>query len=317
MNIFYAIYNYSTTTLIYAFGLYALMGGVFGLIMYIHDSYDIANRPIVESLKPVYESPEQLYTKDKYNRFIAIFTSSDSDSESEEINLCNWNKNIDIVFYNRKECIEYFVDENTPVECAWRTRVLMESTPRGNVIMYYNAYKQGFAYFSDVYIPYSILNAIAMKYVMIYKCIDFFIDNQIVPEEYTSPLLKLTMDEDAAEYEKKQKANRVTDSTTSLPFAKLKKYTPYRISQDIRDVSLRPGNSVGSRNWCNRFVNMGKICNWSPLLKPPPRKSPLFDADDAKTEFDEIFENAHDKQKQALDYKSFRLLNLFSSNKKN
>jgi hypothetical protein len=173
----------------------------------------------------------------------------------------------------------------------------------------------------------------AMKYVMCFACLDFFVDDQIVPEEHTSPLLRLIMAEDCAEQEKKSKANRVINNVTNndadsllvdvdkssavdkslvkSAFAKLKNYK----TTDSLKTPSEPNQTtkvVFKETYNNRFVNMGKTCNWSPLQKPPPRKSPLFDAD-STTEFDGIFENAQNQQKQVLDYKSFRLMNLFSS----
>ena len=185
----------------------------------------------------------------------------------------------------------------------------------------------------------------AMKYVMCFACLDFFVDDQIVPEENTSPLLRLIMAEDRAEQEKKSKANRVINNVTNnvtnndadsllvdvdkssvdkssvdkssvdkssvkSAFAKLKNYK----TTDSLKTPSEPNQTtkvVFKETYYNRFVNMGKTCNWSPLQKPPPRKSPLFNAD-STTEFDGIFENAQNQQKQVLDYKSFRLMNLFT-----
>jgi hypothetical protein len=44
--------------------------------------------------------------------------------------------------------------------------ILIDRTPYGNVIMHYDVFKNGFAYYSDINLSYKIINAVAMKYVL-------------------------------------------------------------------------------------------------------------------------------------------------------
>jgi hypothetical protein len=61
-------------------------------------------------------------------------------------------------------------ESNTELEKMWRTRILFENTPRGNVIMFYDPYKLGFSFYCDQkIISYDILNAIATKYVRMFR----------------------------------------------------------------------------------------------------------------------------------------------------
>lgn len=141
----------------------------------------------------------------------------------------NLSSNIDVVFYNRKELNKTLLVENNHLEKEWKTRIMIDSTPRGNLIMFYDVYKQGFAYYSDQNsMPYSVLNGAAMKYVVMFGCRDFYMDENFLPEEYPSPLAKIFLEDDKPESgdgtaaNKKAKPEKI--DTKSGPFAKLKNY---------------------------------------------------------------------------------------------
>jgi hypothetical protein len=114
--------------------------------------------------------------------------------------------------------------------------------------MYYDAFKRGFAYYADGYMPYGLLNAVAMKYVATYFCSAFFIDEDCFPQGHTTPLLLLELNEDDDAVKKPQKM--------SGPFLKSK-----------------PSEAKPRDPRKNRFVSMGKIVNF-PML-PPTTSLPL------------------------------------------
>jgi hypothetical protein len=179
------------------------------------------------------------------------------------------NNSIDHCFYNEDEYKKMMDSEDNYLEKYWQSRILFENTPRGNVIMYYDAYKSGFAYYSDASgLPYSLLNAVAMKYVRIYKCRDFFIDTHITPEP--SPFVKPAKKEE----QKEQKA-----VPKSKAFAKLKTYN--NVSSK---VSTEPESTP---NFSNTMINNGRIQNFSFLKKSMPirKKIQSFSYKDYKKQF--------------------------------
>jgi hypothetical protein len=152
----------------------------------------------------------------------------------------NFSSNIDAVFYTRKELNKVLLVENNHLEKEWKTRIMIDSTPRGNLIMFYDVYKQGFAYYSDQNsMPYSVLNGAAMKYVVMFGCRDFYMDENFLPEEYPSPLAKIFLEDEKPDSENnddieankkgagtgtKIKTKPEKIDTKSGPFAKLKNY---------------------------------------------------------------------------------------------
>jgi hypothetical protein len=141
----------------------------------------------------------------------------------------NFSSNIDAVFYNKKELNKTLLVENNHLEKEWKTRIMIDSTPRGNLIMFYDVYKQGFAYYSDQNsMPYSVLNGSAMKYVVMFGCRDFYMDENFLPDGTSSPLAKIFLEDDKPESGDGTAANKKTKpekiDTKSGPFAKLKNY---------------------------------------------------------------------------------------------
>ena len=87
------------------------------------------------------------------------------------------NNNTDSEFYNIKKYNEIMSTHNNDIETMWKKRIMMTNTPTGNVIMFYDAYKMGFTYYCRESIPYDLLNAIAVKYIKLFCCKDFYFDN--------------------------------------------------------------------------------------------------------------------------------------------
>jgi len=179
-------------------------------------------------------------------------------SESYESNV-DFNENIQKEFYIKEEYDKLIVQPNNLLESSWKRRILMEPTPFGNIIMFYNSYKQGFSYYCDENVPYVFLNAVAMKYVLKYFCRDFFIDNSIVPKNTCSPFLHIH------EIEKKKETSKTIDVTKG-PFAKLKTYKP---DSKVTFQSTEPEKKPNFIK--NKFIGCGKIYQFSPLQSVPKK----------------------------------------------
>jgi len=186
-----------------------------------------------------------------------IYKSRFMDSFSD---LTSMNTNINTDFSDKKQLQTTLTDGENDLEKQWKRRILFEYTPRGNVVMYYDAYKLGFAYFCDQHVPYDVLNAVAMKYVLTYKCVDFFMDEIERPEENPSSLLHLLVDDKPAP---KNSENKKKQKNTSGPFAKLKTYNTVS-SKLIKNEEKTEPEKEKQRN-C--FINRGKIMNFQFLQK--------------------------------------------------
>jgi hypothetical protein len=165
-----------------------------------------------------------------------------------------WNVNIDPILYERKGLKQYLENNDNILENQWKSRKLMEYTPYGNIIMQYNIFNEGFVYYSDQSgIPYSILNAMAMKYVLLFRCRDLFIDESIIPQGNTSPFITFILEDEKNEQNKRKEANKslikLPHFMKDSPFAILKDRSSQNPSQSTTHKPNMPVLSIGSHSW--------------------------------------------------------------------
>jgi len=177
-------------------------------------------------------------------RFLATYDNPD----------IQFNENIDPLFYNKKDFAEYMTEANNSLETVWKTRILWENTPRGNILMFYDAYKLGFSFYCDQkVISYDVLNAVAMKYVTVYRCRHFFFDETDTPREHISPLIKI---------------HALEDTPTAKPaidvkktFVKLKDYHKENPNAKIKPPQKTPATNEPEKRK-NTFLYLGKLNNF-------------------------------------------------------
>ena len=242
--------------------------------------------------------------------------------------LCRWNANIDPIFYDRSQWKEIWEDPANDMEAQWKRRVLYESTPRGNVMMHYDAYREGFVYYSDqTSLPYCILNAVAMKYVLMFKCRDFFIDQTIYAHN-PSPMIRAMREEDTKEQDKKHQSMHQllhADTKTKTPSFAVSDASPFvKFRSKQHDTSNANATTTvpAARRTVpvhmttpnmldaikNKFVYMGKFHNWTPLQSMKKTKFVPTISTSTPTQFDGLFAKADLAQRAVLDYKTYKLM---------
>ena len=207
-----------------------------------------------EIKEPVKElSPNEKYINPIKTKFLQTFREEDSDSDSDNI---DWNSNIEDEIKDPSQLAELLKNPNNDLEKKWRSRILIENTPRGNVIMFYDLYKQAFSYYCDqARTPYDIMNAAAMKYVMTFHCRDFFVDSNLVPNQTSSPT---SVDE------KREDGGNKIIKQDKQAFVKFKSYN---------NATKKVGISPEDDKKINCFLHLGASRNWSPVpkkIKPNP-----------------------------------------------
>jgi hypothetical protein len=172
-----------------------------------------------------------------------------------------------------------------------KNNFVMEYTPVGNVLMYYNVVKECFDYYSDSTIPYRYLEVVSRKYVLINDCVSLYFDME---EELAQCELKNKREkEKEKEIEKEKETDRIDweeitknkeeekglkDSKKSV-FAKFKSYnkeggtghvsTAPPPKNNISQVNVKTNNSenICLKERANRYSHQGKILNFSMLQK--------------------------------------------------
>ena len=187
---------------------------------------------------------EQEYSEKYLTRFLGFV------SQSSEIK----NANIGAVFRDAEALMEILKDPNNDLEKEWRKRILIETTPRGNVYMYYDVYKRAFSYYCDqAVMPYRVINSVAMKYVMIFRCCDFFLDSSVLGTGETAAPNETSL---------KQKTE---PKTTNSAFAKFK---TYNVAEKKAEIKKEDEKTI------NGFLHLGQVRNFS-IIEKPKRANPL------------------------------------------
>ena len=262
---------------------------------------------------------DECFFEDVYERFLETYDSGDQDK--------NANTNMDKEFYDNELYKKTISVSENDFEKKWKRNILYVNTPRGNVVMTYDAYKKGFAYYCDTQsVSSNVLNALAMKYVIVFRCRDLFMDNHLTPEERDSPLIQLQLDEENAEKEKKKQNISIIDPNLlkNAPFAKLKKYNAPNPNQ-ATGRNINNNNNTNDEkekqepHITNKFIYLGKIANFSFMPKKIKSnrnhiaKSVVFQG----SKMESMFEEEHNLQKEVLSYKDFKKAYNASKNKIN
>jgi hypothetical protein len=245
-------------------------------------------------LKPTFaQTQQELFNKSmaKYNEFYArepcsrAVESKISPRETEDENA-----NIDPILYDFEARKTVFQDPDNLYEKQWKSRALYSSTPRGNVLMYYNPFSLSFLYYSDEQIiPYSILQKLAKKYVVMFRCKNFYIDVEGRPNNKIFELLH--KEEDALNGKKKkiEDITKIVDNgrreQNADVFASLKNYRTdegsklakgtfgSRLGAFAKGTNKNVNSKKGpNANFSNKFVRIGKINEFNILALPPCKK---------------------------------------------
>jgi len=221
--------------------------------------------------------PDLEYYNKKKERFIDTYKDS----------VIKYNLNVEPIFYEKRELEELMKNTLNYLERHWKSKILIETTPRGNIIMFYNPYKLGFSYYSDsTGIPYPILNAVAMKYVTVFYCRAFFVDEYFVQTVknsgtfiFDSPLLPIYFIEPKPiTINKKQTTNKVG------PFAKLKNYKTNNVATNIVATKIAKKPTIYS--FYKNFITIiegftmsirDSVKSGILLVADKPKKIPIID----------------------------------------
>ena len=190
----------------------------------------------------------------------------------------------------KTEAHEFIVKERLD---GLKNNFVMEKTPLGNVIMYWNNSRESFEFYSDNTIPYRYLETVGRKYVKTFNCRQIYFDMEFELSEFERKQkekqeqeLNLKLLEDKRKMELDQ--NTSFNSSSSLEkkdvFAKFKNYNKESGTGKVNRGVAPPKNSIPNNNNmkkadekvvlkenANRYTCEGRIANFS-FLKKPDRK---------------------------------------------
>jgi len=165
--------------------------------------------------------------------------------------------------YAKQEIIEKRVEK-------LKKNILIEKTPLGNVIMFYDKNKESFSYYSDNTLPYRFLETVARKYVVTFGCKNIYVDMEEVLKEAE----KKRDEKKEKEEEEKKRRLKTNEPEKKSVFAKFKNYnkeglkTAGIVKKNQTVVATANGNQdVLLKDNANRYTLEGRFLDYNILQK--------------------------------------------------
>jgi hypothetical protein len=222
------------------------------------DNYDISGEPIL----PFYKKVNMIfcdilqfiyYLLGKSNN---IQKCSISNDDIQNIQPKNYNEK-----YNEKYSFLEQKELNEEEIKYLQNKIIIENTPNGNVIMFFDYDKKSFQYYSDFSIPYSFLESVSKKYCIL---------------QSNSIYRQIKMDAPINEF------SIIKNSTTALQsksksFAKLKSYNNSSSNMGIPNNTKQhqPTELKIIEKDIVRYTHLGKTSNFSFLKNEIPKHKPI------------------------------------------
>jgi hypothetical protein len=175
-----------------------------------------------------------------------------------------------------------------------KNNFIIEKTPLGNVVMYYNNERESFEYYTDNSIPYRFLETIGRKYVITFDCKPIYVDmaNELkdCEQKLQEKDLKLSkekeeLDKRAKELEKDLELKKDREVVKKNVFTKFKSYNKEsgtgRVNTGAPPKNSIPNNTNNVKHSSgpillkensNRYTCMGRFANFN-ILKKIDRKN--------------------------------------------
>jgi len=187
----------------------------------------------------------------------------------------------------KEKAQQYIIDEQLK---QFKNKYIIEHTPLGNVLMFYNHDKLAFDYYSDLTIPYRYLETVVRKYVITYNYRPLYIDMEEELKDYERKLdEKEKQMKQLQELQENEKMNPNNKSKPKDVFAKFKSYNKEAgtgrvntapppknsIPQNrMANINLKDSKKDGNGNEkmllkerANRYSYQGKFVNFNILQK--------------------------------------------------
>jgi len=149
----------------------------------------------------------------------------------------------------KEKAKQYVIDEQLK---KFKNKYIIEYTPLGNVLMFYNHDKLAFDYYSDLTIPYRYLETVLRKYVITFNYRPLYIDMEEELKQYETKLEEREKQiKQLQELQENEKKNNNNKTNSKDVFAKFKSYNKEAGTGRVNNAPP-PKNSIPQ----NRMTNM-------------------------------------------------------------
>ena len=146
-----------------------------------------------------------------------------------------------------------------------RNNILFESTPRGNIVMYYDFEKESFVYYCDTRdIPYLYLETAARNYAIKFRCKKIVIDMKHELMLANQKKNNSKHDNESEISDQNKNKNKNNDKNNDQLFATFKSYNKKGTNENNDDTSI---TKFVLRQQANRYSYGGKFSQFQ-IIKP-------------------------------------------------
>jgi hypothetical protein len=177
--------------------------------------------------------------------------------QDDKINIINIQpKKYDEKYDEKYDLLEQREINEEDIKCL-QNKIIIENTPNGNVIMFFDYDKKSFQYYSDFSIPYSFLESVSKKYCIL---------------QSNSIYRQIKMDASINDFSIIKNSTTALLQSKSKSFAKLKSYNnsshnvgiPSNTKQQPTELKIVEKDIV-------RYTHLGKTTNFSFLKNEIPK----------------------------------------------
>lgn len=162
-----------------------------------------------------------------------------------------------------------------------KNNIVIENTPLGNVVMFFDNKKETFVFYSDLTMPYRYLEVVGRKYVTTYKCKNLYVDmeEQLKSAEEKKKQKQEPLEDVALESKNPEKQINAANTKKDV-FAKFKTYNNSVTKEVVaapaknagnKDITKRDNENALLKDNANKYRYEGKLANFN-FLQPVDKK---------------------------------------------
>jgi len=162
-----------------------------------------------------------------------------------------------------------------------KNNIVMENTPLGNVVMFFDNKKETFVFYSDLTMPYRYLEVVGRKYVTTYKCKNLYVDmeEQLKSAEEKKKQKQEPLEDVALESKNPEKQINAANTKKDV-FAKFKTYNNSVTKEVVaapaknagnKDITKKDNENALLKDNANKYRYEGKLANFN-FLQPVDKK---------------------------------------------
>jgi len=144
-----------------------------------------------------------------------------------------------------EDVIQYIIQQRVE---HLKNNIVIEKTPLGNVLLFYDHKKESFCFYSDFTIPYRYLEVVARRYVLTFHCKNLYVDMENELKEAEQKW------QDKKAWEKEQKEKQAKEPKAIIHKNLFAKFKTYNNNSAQKKQNPNPNPRPNNNNPLSRYL---------------------------------------------------------------